>query len=56
MSKAVVLGGYGTIGSACMRALMAAGYAVAGAGRSAWAARRVVPEADWVIRDIAAVG
>ncbi|MCA8934434.1 MAG: NAD(P)H-binding protein, partial [Rhodospirillaceae bacterium] len=54
-AKAIVLGGYGLIGSACMRALAAEGYAVTGVGRSEWAARRVVPDADWVIRDIARV-
>lgn len=54
-ARAIVLGGYGLIGSACMRALAAEGYAVTGVGRSEWAARRVVPDADWVIRDIARV-
>ncbi|MGZ2256598.1 SDR family oxidoreductase [Roseobacter sp. A03A-229] len=52
MRKAVVLGGYGLIGSACMQALKNAGFAVTGVGRSSRAARATMPSADWVIRDI----
>lgn len=52
MRKAVVLGGYGLIGSACMRALAGAGFAVTGIGRSRRAALAAEPEGDWVIRDI----
>ena len=51
--RAVVLGGYGLIGSACLRALKSAGFAVTGVGRDADAARRVDPDGDWLIRDIA---
>jgi uncharacterized protein YbjT (DUF2867 family) len=50
--KAVVLGGYGLIGSACMKALGAAGFAVVGVGRSRDSAKAADPTADWVIRDI----
>lgn len=52
MRKAVVLGGYGLIGSACMRALAEAGFAVTGVGRSRAAALASDPQGDWVIRDI----
>lgn len=51
--RAVVLGGYGLIGSACVRALQGAGFAVTGVGRSARAARRSGLAADWIIADIA---
>lgn len=53
--RALVLGGYGLIGSAVMRALRAAGYEVAGVGRSRRAALMSDPEAEWIIRDIAAL-
>ncbi|OOY05867.1 SDR family oxidoreductase [Thioclava sp. F28-4] len=52
MPKAVVLGGYGLIGSTCMRALANAGFEVVGVGRSRQAAMAAAPFADWVIRDI----
>uniref|UniRef100_UPI003BAD5F4A SDR family oxidoreductase n=1 Tax=Stappia sp. TaxID=1870903 RepID=UPI003BAD5F4A len=52
MAKAVVLGGYGLIGSACMRALEAAGFSVTGVGRSHATASRLAPDADWIIADI----
>ena len=52
MPKAVVLGGYGLIGSACMRALTDAGFDVAGIGRSRRSAVASNPSANWVIRDI----
>lgn len=52
MRKAVVLGGYGLIGAACMRALAADGFAVSGIGRSRRSALASNPEANWVIRDI----
>ncbi|AXI41954.1 SDR family oxidoreductase [Sulfitobacter sp. SK011] len=51
--RAVVLGGYGLIGAACLRALKSAGFTVTGVGRDADAARRVDPNGDWLIRDIA---
>ena len=53
LPRAVVLGGYGLIGSACLGALKSAGFAVTGVGRDAQAARRVDPDGDWLIRDIA---
>lgn len=52
MRKAVVLGGYGLIGAACMRALAADGFAVTGIGRSRRSALASNPDAAWVIRDI----
>lgn len=52
MPRAIVLGGYGLIGAACMRALAADGFSVTGVGRSREAAARVLPDADWIIRDI----
>lgn len=55
MHKAVVLGGYGLIGAACMRALSDAGFAVTGIGRSRRAALRTNPDADWIIRDLPAI-
>jgi hypothetical protein len=50
--RAVVLGGYGLIGSACMRALAEAGFEVTGIGRSRRSAIAADPAATWVIRDI----
>jgi len=50
--KAVVLGGYGLIGAACARALLAAGHDVTGIGRSRQAARTSGLAIDWVIADI----
>ncbi len=55
MQKAVVLGGYGLIGAACMRALTAAGFAVTGIGRSRPSALASNPDAAWVIRDIPSI-
>ncbi|MEP3299031.1 MAG: SDR family oxidoreductase [Pseudoruegeria sp.] len=52
MPKAIVLGGYGLIGQACMRALSQAGFEVSGIGRSAYSAKAVAPTAEWIIRDI----
>jgi len=53
MKKAVVLGAYGFIGAACVRALQADGFAVLGVGRSLETAQRTFPDLVWVIRDIA---
>lgn len=55
MPKAVVLGGYGLIGSACMNALTGAGFDVVGIGRSRQAAEVADSSAVWVIRDITKV-
>ena len=50
--RAVVLGGYGLIGAACVRALLAAGFEVTGVGRSPRAARASGLAVDWEIADI----
>lgn len=50
--RAVVLGGYGLIGSVVMQRLAEAGFAVTGIGRSGIQARRSAPDADWEIFDI----
>lgn len=55
MARALVLGGYGLIGAACLRALADAGFQVTGIGRSASAARQADPRADWVICDLTRV-
>ena len=52
MPRAIVLGGYGLIGSACVTAPANAGFQVTGVGRSAAAARTGDRRADWVIRDL----
>lgn len=49
---AVVLGAYGLIGSACVRALKADGFRVIGVGRSVSAGRRSDPEIGWLNREI----
>ncbi len=51
--RAVVLGAYGLIGSACLRALKADGFEVVGVGRSRAAGLRSDPEVAWVGLDIA---
>ncbi|WP_238363951.1 SDR family oxidoreductase [Mesobacterium pallidum] len=53
--KAVVLGAYGLIGAACLRELEADGFDVVAVGRDAAAARRVMPDADWRIHDLASL-
>ncbi|WP_026310225.1 SDR family oxidoreductase [Neomegalonema perideroedes] len=57
MARAVVLGAYGLIGAACLRALREAGFSVTGVGRSEAAARRADPlgaqAGSWVFLDIA---
>lgn len=55
MAKAIVLGGYGLIGSACMRGLADDGFDVTGMGRSRKSATMADPAADWVIRDIPSI-
>lgn len=50
---AVVLGGYGLIGAACVRALREAGFRVIGVGRSPATARHVLPDIEWRIVDLA---
>lgn len=53
MARAIILGGYGLIGSACLRALADSGFKVTGLGRLATAAQAVEPRANWLIRDMA---
>lgn len=50
--KVIVLGGYGLIGSACVKALRTAGFHVTAIGRSAASVPSPVPLVDWVIRDV----
>lgn len=52
MGKAVVLGGNGFIGAACVKALLEAGFSVTGVGRTIGVARQAMPGADWLARDI----
>lgn len=52
MKTAVVLGGYGFIGSACIRALSDAGYETVGVGRSLRASKASGLPARWIKRDI----
>ncbi|MEL7524354.1 MAG: SDR family oxidoreductase [Pseudomonadota bacterium] len=52
---AVVLGAYGFIGAACVKALRDRGFAVTGVGRSRQAAAKMPPGIDWIFRDIAQV-
>lgn len=55
MRTAVVLGGYGLIGAACMRSLQRSGFHVIGVGRSFKSAMSSDPEAEWRIHDIASL-
>ncbi|MBK4214412.1 SDR family oxidoreductase [Paracoccus caeni] len=55
MRKIVVLGGYGLIGSACMKALSKAGFEVTGIGRSMPSAIASDAGARWLIRDIPSI-
>ncbi|MES0883430.1 SDR family oxidoreductase [Roseibium sp. SCP14] len=52
MKKAVVLGAYGFIGSACVRALQSADYEITAVGRSRITALRTFPDLSWVIENI----
>lgn len=54
--RAIVLGGYGLIGAACIRALRFAGFAVIGVGRSRTAAVRAIPDIKWRILDLNRAG
>jgi len=51
--RVLVLGGYGLIGLALVRALHAAGHDVVGLGRSAALGRRLFPRVTWCSADIA---
>lgn len=50
--RILVLGGYGLIGSAIVRRLLADGHDVTGLGRNADHGKRLMPQADWVTTDI----
>lgn len=50
--RVLVLGGYGLIGAAVTRRLLADGYGVTGLGRSLAKGRRAAPAADWVAADL----
>lgn len=52
MPTALVLGGYGLIGSACCRVLSGAGFRVVGLGRSRLAAMATAPDREWIFEDI----
>jgi uncharacterized protein YbjT (DUF2867 family) len=53
--RILVLGGYGLIGLAVARTLLAAGHSVTGLGRSAANGRRLAPQLRWVEADIASL-
>lgn len=53
--RILVLGGYGFIGAEIARALLAAGHEVVGLGRNPGIGRRLLPDAEWVGADIAAM-
>ncbi len=53
--KVLVLGGYGLIGGAVVRALVADGHAVTGLGRDTARAARSMPAAHWETADLAAL-
>ena len=50
--RILVLGGYGLIGSAIMRQLLADGHEVTGLGRDVRRARRLIPQARWTEADM----
>lgn len=50
--KVLVLGGYGLIGAACIRALLGRGIEVTGFGRSQEEASRSALGIDWIIGDL----
>lgn len=53
LSRILVLGAYGLIGSACVTALQRRGFEVIGMGRSTWSAQRAHPDIRWFFADIA---
>lgn len=55
MTRVLVLGGYGLIGSACLQELKRRAVHVTGMGRSDIHAKRAHPDIDWIIADIAAL-
>ncbi|SDJ28907.1 SDR family oxidoreductase [Salipiger marinus] len=55
MPTALVLGGYGLIGSACCRSLAGAGFRVVGAGRSRSAAMASSLHQEWIFHDLSSL-
>ncbi len=55
MPTVLVLGGYGLIGSACCRTLLADGFTVRAVGRSKRAARTMSPNISWHFADLTRV-
>lgn len=53
--RILVLGGYGLIGAAVVRRLLADGHHVTGLGRDVRAARRRLPAAEWLEADLSAL-
>jgi uncharacterized protein YbjT (DUF2867 family) len=53
--RILVLGGYGLIGSAVLARLLDAGHNLVALGRNTGSARRRIPEATWIDRDIASL-
>jgi uncharacterized protein YbjT (DUF2867 family) len=51
--RILVLGGYGLIGAALTRRLIADGHDVTGLGRKASIGARLIPAADWITADLA---
>lgn len=51
--RILVLGGYGLIGAAIVRRLLADGHEVTGLGRNAGYGQRLIPKAEWIPADIA---
>ena len=54
--KILVLGGYGLIGAAVVRRLLADGHAVVGLGRDTAQAARAMPAVTWITADLARLG
>ena len=55
MARAIVLGAYGMIGAACVRALSEAGYDITGIGRNTSAAQAAQLPVRWIFRDLPSV-
>ncbi len=55
-NRVLVVGAYGLIGSAISRCLINQGYLVTGLGRNLESAKTVLPQIEWVIRDLTDLG